>query len=1144
MTISTCSYAGEYSTISGAVSGQSLRFTSSAAGDNITIRSGSPTGPVVGFGTTPLTVANNFTGTLYAHWNLAGCGTQSTCRTTTVQCLSCLPCQNTSQFPSTAVSLNPTNTTGAAQTITTCNFAGDYFALTNVLSGKSYTLTSSVSTDFFTVRVGSAGGTVLVSGVQPLVVNTTSTSDLYVHLNTNSSCGTSSSCRITAVQCTNCIGAPSCTALPSSPTNGQTNICPSATQTLSWPAVTLATDYDVYFGTSTTPGFYANTSSTSIVVNTPSNGTYYWQVRPRNASGVASGCTVWSFTKIDITAPTITCPASVVANNNPATACSAVVTYGSISAVDNCAAPSITLIGGLNSGSTFPVGVTTITYRATDPSNNSSTCSFTVTVNDVTLPSITCPANIVKNNDPGLCGAVTTYATPAASDNCSLAAGSPSLTSGQLSGSLFPVGVTTNVWQAKDASNNTRTCSFTVTVNDNEKPTISCPDDILRGNDYGFCSANLPYLGSPTFHDNCFVNTVSNNSPVNFPVGSTTVTWTVKDNYNNTASCVQNVTIEDREYPVLTCPANIQVKTDEGDCVATVSYAATATDNCAGLVVEYDNDHAASFDIGLTNVGVTATDASGNAVNCYFQISVGTRTEICNGFDDDCDGLSDEAEDWARIAKRLAADGANLDEYGVSVDIDGDYAIVGSNQKNASGQSVGAAYILFRDKNGPNAWGQLAKLNAPDLLPGDNFGASVAISGGVAAVGSPLDDDQIGNEGSVLIFYQNPTNPSEWNFLKKVTVLDTDAGDNLGASVALDGDRLIAGANLDDEKGSNAGAAYVFYRNQGGADNWGQVSKLTATTGNASDNFGVSVAIAGDYAVVGANGVDGLLQDVGAAYVFGRNQFGADAWGQVAKLQSTTPGQNDNFGASVAISGSWALVGADRNDRKGTDAGAVFAFYKNQNGINNSWGQRNILLDNNGKAGDRFGSSVALDAEYAVVGAKGDDDQFGDDSGAGFLFLNQDNGWVLVGTLEDGGGQTGDALGSAAAISGRTAIMGAPLDDAPGSNAGSAIVFGGLCNDGSPQERTAPVAENSASVRCFPVPFSSILNIEVKGMKTTDAQVTILNTLGQTVANLYNGAIDGDMVFHWRPTEAASGVYFLRVSADQTLLTQTIVLER
>lgn len=939
--------------------------------------------------------------------------------------------------------------------------------------------------------------------------------------------------------------APPCLVSPTFPTNGSV-VCPNSNITLSWPASAGATSYDVYFGTTATPVFVGNTAATSFAVGLQTTGTRFWQIRPVGPGGTASGCNIWSFNLVDNTAPTIFCPVSVMTNNSPATACSAVATYGSISATDNCAAPSIILQSGLPSGSVFPVGVTTIVYRASDLSANSATCSFTVTVKDVTLPTITCPANIVKGNDLGVCGATTTYLTPTATDNCGVA--SVTLLSGLASGSVFPVGTTTNVWRAIDVNMNVSTCSFTVKVNDTEKPSINCPSDILKGTDYGDCSATLGInLGAISVQDNCVGVTTTNNSTGVFQVGTTVVTWVATDGSNNSTTCVQNITIVDLEPPVVACPSNINVKTDEGDCVASVSYTASATDNCPGVTIDYSSDPASTFGIGLTNIEVTATDGSGNFSFCYFQISVGARPEICNDLDDDCDGWVDEAQDWTSHIKRFASDGTAAEEYGVSVDIFGDYAIVGSDQKNASGQSIGSAYILFRDKSGDNKWGQIAELSAPGLLAGDNFGSSVSIANGVAAVGAPLDDDQFGNQGAVYMFHQNTNNPEQWDFVKAVVANDPAAADNFGSSVALDGDRLLVGSDQNDASGTNSGAAYVFYRNTGGVDNWGQVAKLVANTGAADDNMGTSVDLDGEYAIVGAPGVDGLQQNSGAAYVFGRNQFGPDAWGQVARVRGNQAGQNDNFGGSVGISGPWAIVGADRNDLKGTDAGAAFIFYKNQNGISNSWGQRQIILEYNGAAGDHFGSGVGIDEPYAVVSAEGDD-PFGSNSGGAFVYLLDGDVWVTVGQLTDGGGQQDDALGSCAAISGRNIILGAPLDN-NGANAdqGAVMVYGGLCNtDARPQGNRDQPTELAleGEVRCFPVPFSDVLNIELKGVQAQDAQLSILNAMGQEVANLHKGAIEGDMLFQWQAGQMADGLYFLRMVTGDKVVTQTIIRTR
>jgi hypothetical protein len=147
-----------------------------------------------------------------------------------------------------------------------------------------------------------------------------------------------------------------------------------------------------------------------------------------------------------------------------------------------------------------------------------------------------------------------------------------------------------------------------------------------------------------------------------------------------------------------------------------------------------------------------------------------------------------------------------------------------------------------------------------------------------------------------------------------------------GVSVGIAGDTVVVGANGEDANGLDSGAAYVFERNQGGPDNWGEVAKLAASDGGAGDAFGGSVGIAGDTALVGA-----ILEDengslAGAAYVFGRNPGGTDIWGEVAKLTADDAAAGDLFGSSVGIAGGTAIVGAVLGDDKGTNGGAAYIF--------------------------------------------------------------------------------------------------------------------------------------------------------------------------------------------------------------------------
>lgn len=198
-TISTCSFAGEYSTINGAVSGQSLRFTTSIGTDYITIRSGTPNGPVRAFGQTPLVLANIYTGTLYAHWSAnASCATQSTCRVTTVQLWP--QCTFASSFGAATI-----DRSGALVTISTCSFGGEYSTINGAVNGQTLRFLSSVATDYITIHSGAPDGPVIAAGPTPLVFANTYTGTLYPHWAANSTCGTASACRTTSVQCTTCV---------------------------------------------------------------------------------------------------------------------------------------------------------------------------------------------------------------------------------------------------------------------------------------------------------------------------------------------------------------------------------------------------------------------------------------------------------------------------------------------------------------------------------------------------------------------------------------------------------------------------------------------------------------------------------------------------------------------------------------------------------------------------------------------------------------------------------------------------------------------------------------------------------------------------------------------------------------------------
>lgn len=302
---------------------------------------------------------------------------------------------------------------------------------------------------------------------------------------------------------------------------------------------------------------------------------------------------------------------------------------------------------------------------------------------------------------------------------------------------------------------------------------------------------------------------------------------------------------------------------------------------------------------------------------------------------------------------------------------------------------------------------------AGDGAYGDLFGRAVGLADGRLIVGAIQD----GPSGAAYVF--DADTGAE---LGKLVPEDGAASVLFGGAVAISGTRVVVGAASVDDAGRNSGSAYVFDLETGA-----QIARLTAADAAADDYFGASVAISGERVLVGAYGQDANGTDSGAAYV-----FDAGTGTQLAKIEPDAGATNDLFGYSVALSGDRAIVGAFQSDAVAPDGGAAYVFDLS------SGTQLSKLTSATGRAGDHFGSSVAIHGTRAVVGAPraGLDEE---DTGLAYLF-DVATGELIATLLAEAGG-AGDAFGFSVALSDRIAMIGAPYHDLAGPDAGAAYLF-------------------------------------------------------------------------------------------------------
>ena len=366
-----------------------------------------------------------------------------------------------------------------------------------------------------------------------------------------------------------------------------------------------------------------------------------------------------------------------------------------------------------------------------------------------------------------------------------------------------------------------------------------------------------------------------------------------------------------------------------------------------------------------------------------------------------------------------------------SVAISGDLAIVGANGADAEGKpNAGAAYIFAKEGG---TWQQKQKLQPSDLKRDDNFGYSMAISGDLAIVGADRADvGGILDTGTAYIFAKEG---GTWQQKQKLQPSDLQGYlYYFGNSVAISGDLAIVGAHGANVEGRvNMGAAYIFAK-EGGT--WQQKQKLQPSDLQNSGYFGYSVAISGDLAIVGAyraNAADKI--NTGAVHIFAKE---GGAWQQKQKLQPSDLQRYDNFGYSIAISGDLAIVGAYGADAEGkSDAGAAYIFALE----GGTWQQKQKLQPSDLQRGDNFGYSVAISGNVATVGAYRADAADKPNAGAAYIFALEGGTWQQKQKLQPSDLKRGDNFGNSVAISGNVATVGAWGGDAEHKSIGTAYIF-------------------------------------------------------------------------------------------------------
>jgi len=388
---------------------------------------------------------------------------------------------------------------------------------------------------------------------------------------------------------------------------------------------------------------------------------------------------------------------------------------------------------------------------------------------------------------------------------------------------------------------------------------------------------------------------------------------------------------------------------------------------------------------------------------------------------------------WEPEAELSLPDGATSDQFGISVALSGSTAVIGATGANAgSAVDAGGAYVFVRSGT---SWTEQARLFASDATALDQFGFDVAVSGASAVVGARRDEiSGRPQQGSAYVFVRNA---GVWTQQAKLTSSDSAAQDQFGTSIAIDGDTALIGAPYDDIATSvDQGSAYVYVR---AGTTWSLQQKLVNVDGTPTDRSldgtGLTVALQGDTALLAAPGIDGVAgTNCGAVISFTRS---GTSWARRDQLENTHPA-SERLGFALALAGDVALATTLSLDTLGNpDTNVVHAWERS--GL--SWTAPEVFRGSAASL-DAFGYSVAQSGDTALVGAFGTDVRGVDTAGTVYVYRRGPGGWALDTVLRPSDPLESGFFGFALALDATHAYVSAPFAAAGAiANAGAVYVF-------------------------------------------------------------------------------------------------------